>query len=146
MVVVVGHHRIGRNAKDPVFRPIQVDTSANNRRRRHLVIVKMKIPRRLAQKMAATTGEYAALRAEWPEFESDEQLDAYLAERGLRIPIWTADDVGATEGQVGLAGSPTQVHKINFVVLESTESKDVPATPEGIQALIAELVHEYIVG
>jgi electron transfer flavoprotein beta subunit len=102
--------------------------------------------RRLAQKLAATTGEYAALRTEWPEFQTDEELDAYLAERDLRIPIWTADDVGAAEGQVGLAGSPTQVHKINFVVLESTESKDVPATLEGIQALIAELVHEYIVG
>ena len=32
---------------------------------------------------------------------------------------------------IGLAGSPTQVHKINFVVLESTESKTIPPTPEG---------------
>ncbi len=47
---------------------------------------------------------------------------------------------------MGLAGSPTQVHKINFVVLEGRESKQVPPTPEGVKALIQELMHEYIVG
>jgi electron transfer flavoprotein beta subunit len=102
--------------------------------------------RRLAQKLAATTGEYATLRQQWPEFESDEELDAYLAARDLRIAVWTAEEIGAAEEQVGLAGSPTQVHKINFVVLESTESKDVSPTADGIAAMIAELVHEYIVG
>ncbi len=104
------------------------------------------VRRRMARKLAATPGEYAALRQAWPEFETDEQLDGYLDDRGLRIEVWTVEDIGASPEQVGLAGSPTQVHKINFVVLESTESKDVPATPEGIQAMIAELVREYIVG
>jgi electron transfer flavoprotein beta subunit len=104
------------------------------------------VRRRMALKLAATPNEYAALREEWPEFKTDEELDAFLTERNLKIPVWTADDVGATEGQVGLAGSPTQVHKINFVVLTGTESKEIAPTPEGIQAMIAELVHEYIVG
>jgi electron transfer flavoprotein beta subunit len=104
------------------------------------------VRRRIERKLAAAAGEYAALRAQWPEFESDEQLGTYLADRGLQIEVWTAEDIGASEEQVGLAGSPTQVHKINFVVLESTESKTVPPTPEGIAAMIAELVHEYIVG
>jgi hypothetical protein len=45
-----------------------------------------------------------------------------------------------------LAGSPTQVHKVNAVVLESTASKDVAPTREGIAAMIEELVKEYIVG
>jgi hypothetical protein len=35
---------------------------------------------------------------------------------------------------------------VNFVVLESTESKTIAPTQEGIAAMIAELVHEYIVG
>jgi electron transfer flavoprotein beta subunit len=104
------------------------------------------VRRRMTHKLAATPGEYAALRAEWPEFASDEELDAYLAARDLRITVWTADDIGASEEQVGLAGSPTQVHKVNFVVLESTESKTVPPTADGIAAMIQELVHEYIVG
>ena len=64
---------------------------------------------------------------QWPEFETDEALEAYLAEHDLKIPVWTAEDIGATEGSIGLAGSPTQVHKINFVVLESTESKTISA-------------------
>jgi electron transfer flavoprotein beta subunit len=104
------------------------------------------VRRRIERKLAAAPGEYAALRAAWPEFESDEQLEAHLTARGLKIAVWTAEDIGASEEQVGLAGSPTQVHRINFVVLESTESKTIPATPEGIGAMIQELVHEYIVG
>jgi len=104
------------------------------------------VRRQMERKLAATPNEYAAIRARWPEFETDEQLDSYLGDRGLRIPIWSAEDIGATEGNIGLAGSPTQVHKVNFVVLESTESKTITPDQEGIAAMIAELVREYIVG
>ena len=104
------------------------------------------VRRQIAGKLAATPGEYAALRKQWPEFETDASLEAYLDAHGLRIPVWTADDIGATAEAIGLAGSPTQVHKINFVVLESTESKTILPTPEAIAAMVAELVHEYIVG
>jgi electron transfer flavoprotein beta subunit len=100
----------------------------------------------MERKLAAVPSEYASIRTRWPDFESDDALDAYLAGHGLKIPVWSAEDIGATEGSIGLAGSPTQVHKINFVVLESTESKTIPANAEGIAAMIAELVHEYIVG
>jgi electron transfer flavoprotein alpha/beta subunit len=104
------------------------------------------VRRRMERKLAASPLEYAAVRKEWPEFESDEALDAYLTEHDLKIPVWSAEDVGAAEGLVGLAGSPTQVHKVNFVVLESAESKTIPATLEGIAAMVQELVREYIVG
>ena len=104
------------------------------------------VRRQIAHKLAATPGEYAALRKQWPEFETDEALEAYLGARDLRIPVWTADDIGATAGSIGLAGSPTQVHRVNFVVLESTESKAVEPTPEAIAAMVAELVHEWVVG
>jgi len=104
------------------------------------------VRRRMAAKLAATPGEHAALLERWPEFETAEALEAHLRGRGLEIPVWTADDIGATADRIGLAGSPTQVHKVNFVVLESTESKTVEPTPEAIAAMVAELVHEYIVG
>jgi electron transfer flavoprotein beta subunit len=104
------------------------------------------VRRQMERKLAATPLEYAAIRKDWAEFETDEQLDIYLGERNLRIPVWSAEDIGATEGSIGLAGSPTQVHKVNFVVLESTESKTVTPDQEGIAAMIAELVREYIVG
>jgi len=100
----------------------------------------------MERKLAAAPNEYPALRKQWPEFESDQELEAYLTAHDLKIPIWTAEDIGATEGSIGLAGSPTQVHRINFVVLESTESKTISPTPEAIAAMVAELVHEYIVG
>ena len=102
--------------------------------------------KRIEFKLAATPLEYRTLLGKWPEFESEEKLEAYLAERNLRIPVWTADDLGIETDKIGLAGSPTQVYKVNFVVLESAESKMVPANQEGINALIQELVKEYIVG
>ena len=82
----------------------------------------------------------------WPEFETVEALQSYLSERGLLIPVWTAADLQVDQSLLGLAGSPTQVYKVNYVVLETTESKDVQPTPEGIQAMIQELIREYIVG
>jgi electron transfer flavoprotein beta subunit len=104
------------------------------------------VRRQMERKLAAVPSEYAAIRTEWPDFESDEALEAYLTARDLKITVWSAEDIGATEGSIGLAGSPTQVHKVNFVVLESTESKTISPTAEAIKAMIAELVHEYIVG
>jgi electron transfer flavoprotein beta subunit len=104
------------------------------------------VRRQLALKLASIPGEHAALLEQWPEFETEAALRAYLAAHDLDIPVWTADDIGVNAESIGLAGSPTQVHKVNFVILESTESKTVPPTPEAIAAMVAELVHEYIVG
>jgi electron transfer flavoprotein beta subunit len=100
--------------------------------------------RRLEYKLAATPLEYAARLKAWPEFGTEAALDSYLAARHLKIPVWTAADIDADEARLGLAGSPTQVHKINFVVLEARETKTVAPTPEGIQALIQELIKEYV--
>jgi electron transfer flavoprotein beta subunit len=104
------------------------------------------VRRQIARKLAATSAEYAELQKRWPEFETQAALEEYVSARGLEIPVWTADDIGVAAESIGLAGSPTQVHKVNFVVLESTESKTVPPTSEAIAAMVAELVHEYIVG
>lgn len=102
--------------------------------------------RRMALKLAATAAEIPALLARRPELGSEEALADHVRARGLEIPVWTADDIGVTAEAIGLAGSPTQVHKVNFVVLEHTESKTVEPTQAAIAAMVAELVHEYIVG
>lgn len=104
------------------------------------------VRRQIEYKLAATPHEYAARLNRWREFESEEKLEAYLAARNLKIPVWTADDLAVEVDRLGLNGSPTQVYKVNYVVLETTESKQVPANPEGIAALVQELVREYIVG
>jgi len=102
--------------------------------------------KRIEFKLAAIPTEYPKLLTKWPEFVSAEALEKFLSERNLTIKVWSAADLDVDETQLGLAGSPTQVYKINFVVLETTESKDISATAEGIQALIQELIKEYIVG
>ena len=104
------------------------------------------VRRRIGYKLAATKLEYKALLAKWPFFGTEEAMGAYLTERNLDIPVWSAADIGAEETKLGLAGSPTQVFKINFVVLEGNESKEIQPTAAGIKALVQELVKEYIVG
>jgi electron transfer flavoprotein beta subunit len=101
--------------------------------------------KRIEYKLAATPNEYPKLLKKWGEFESEQALEDYLKQRNLNIEVWTAADLNVDEGDLGLAGSPTQVYKVNYVVLGTTDSKEILPTPEGIQALIAELVKEYIV-
>lgn len=100
--------------------------------------------RMLACKLAATPLEYADLLNKWPEFETEEALDAYLVARNQKIAVWTADDISADERLVGLAGSPTRVLKIDSVVLGAQEPKAFPATQDGINALVQELRRDYI--
>ncbi len=102
--------------------------------------------KRIEYKLAATPNEYLALLRAWPEFADEGALKAHLAGKKLNIEVWTAADLAVDEASLGLAGSPTQVYKINYVVLETADSKEVQPTAEGIQALIDELVQEYIVG
>ena len=104
------------------------------------------VRKRIANKMAAIPAEVPALLEKWPEFETGAALEKYLSERDLMITVWSVDDLDVEETQLGLSGSPTQVYKVNFVVLESTESKEIEPTPQAIKAMIDELVKEYVVG
>jgi electron transfer flavoprotein beta subunit len=104
------------------------------------------VRRRIQYKLAAIPTEVPALLEKWPEFGSAAALEEYLAANNLKIAVWTAEDLDVDESLLGLAGSPTQVYKINFVVLEATESKEIPPTEEGIRSLIQELIQEYLIG
>ena len=59
------------------------------------------VRRAIAYKMAATPLEYGALLERWPEFGTEEELEAYLAERDLKITLWTAADLDVDEEQTG---------------------------------------------
>jgi electron transfer flavoprotein beta subunit len=102
------------------------------------------VRRMLSYKMAATPLEYSALLKKWPEFETEEALDRYLADRGQQITVWSGADVGTDYSRVGLSGSPTKVLKVDFVTLESSDSKEVSDSPEGLSELVHELVQDYI--
>jgi electron transfer flavoprotein beta subunit len=101
--------------------------------------------KRIEYKLAATPNEYPKLLKKWDEFKDEQALAEYLMQRKLNIEVWTAADLSVNEAELGLAGSPTQVYKVNYVVLETADSKEILPTAEGIEALIAELVKEYIV-
>ncbi len=98
----------------------------------------------LARKLAATSLEIPALLERWPEFGTEEALDRYLEERGLKIPLWTSADIDAEEERLGLSGSPTKVLKVDYATLETSESKEVPPSAEGVSILLRELADEYI--
>jgi len=102
------------------------------------------VRRMLAYKLAATPLEYSDLLRQWPEFETEEALAGYLAERGLDILTWNADDIGADIERVGLVGSPTKVLKVEFVTLESSDSRSIDASPQGLAELVQDLARDYI--
>ena len=102
------------------------------------------VRRMMVFKLAATPLEYAALVEQWPEFETEEALDKYLAERGQKITVWNADDVGAELDRVGLSGSPTKVLKVDFVTLAADDTKEIEASQEGLAELVEELARDYI--
>jgi electron transfer flavoprotein beta subunit len=102
------------------------------------------VRRAIAHKLAATPLEYGTLLEEWPEFGTEEELDTYLSERGLKIALWTAADLDVEEDRLGLGGSPTKVLKVDYVVLKSEDIKTVLESQESISEMVQELVAEYI--
>jgi electron transfer flavoprotein beta subunit len=75
----------------------------------------------------------------------DELLEKAKAEN-LYIETWNIEDIGADVSMCGLAGSPTKVHKVENVVLSGSEYKNVPATAEGMNEMIGELMQDHIFG
>ena len=79
------------------------------------------------------------------EWVTDEDVK-YLKERDLEIPVVSFCDIVVNPEYIGLAGSPTRVKEIHSVVFKSIESKDYPATQDGMNSMMKELVSEHIIG
>ena len=101
--------------------------------------------RLLALKLASIPQEYSDLLDKWPEFESEESLESYLDQRGLKITNWDGAAIDIDYARVGLSASPTKVSKVDFIILETDESKDFEASREGVEALVKELVSDYTI-
>jgi electron transfer flavoprotein beta subunit len=101
--------------------------------------------RLLALKLASIPQEYSGLLDKWPEFESEESLESYLDHRGLKITNWDGAAIDIDYARVGLSASPTKVSKVDFIILETDESKDFEASREGVEALVKELVSDYTI-
>lgn len=76
---------------------------------------------------------------------NDQLKEEYIA-KGLFIPTLTADDLDVDPDRCGLKGSPTKVHKIDSVVLGGSEHETIPATKDGMYALIDKLMEDHIFG
>ncbi|MBT3381235.1 MAG: electron transfer flavoprotein subunit beta/FixA family protein [Lentisphaerae bacterium] len=102
--------------------------------------------RLMTYKKAVTRSELQAQHG-GADYEDANQVAAEedrLRERGLWIHEWHVEDIGADRERVGMPGSPTKVKKIESVVLSGQEFHDVPATQEGINELVHELISEHI--
>jgi electron transfer flavoprotein beta subunit len=65
---------------------------------------------------------------------------------GLCIAEWGVADVGGEEGQFGLSGSPTKVKKIENIVFQAKESKQLTAADADIDSLMKELITNHTIG
>jgi len=68
-----------------------------------------------------------------------------MEEKGLLIKHWDLNFISADLSWCGRSGSPTQVHRIQSVVLATKESKEIPPTDDGIADMIHELIEDKII-
>ncbi|MEE9167103.1 MAG: electron transfer flavoprotein subunit beta/FixA family protein [Candidatus Neomarinimicrobiota bacterium] len=71
---------------------------------------------------------------------------AELDKRGLIIETWSAADLNADLGSIGLAGSPTKVKKVENIVFATSKAKNIEPTEKGIRKLLDELIEEHTFG
>ena len=75
----------------------------------------------------------------------DNLVEEYKA-KGLFIKTWTMDDLDVEPARCGLHGSPTKVHKVESVVLASSEHVKIEPTKEGLSNLIDRLLQDHVLG
>jgi electron transfer flavoprotein beta subunit len=127
---------------------ITVPSSANNPRpagaQRYMKFKKARTTLEIEQEVTSSSpaGQYGP---DLLEEEIQQQIE-FFRERGLLIKAWSAKDIKADPGSIGLAGSPTKVKKVQSVVLTASENKRIEPTPDGIQTLFKELIEDRTFG
>lgn len=81
------------------------------------------------------------------EREGNEKLTAAAENKPyLDITQWGAADIDCDPKQIGKAGSPTNVKKVENIVFKAKESRTMTGSDEDINALMKELIAEKIIG
>jgi len=82
--------------------------------------------------------------------KSQEMVDDYIASANskpyLAIKEWGVSDIDCDHNELGLAGSPTKVKKVDNVVFGVKESKRIEDIDEDINSLMKELISAHIIG
>jgi len=68
------------------------------------------------------------------------KLDA----KGLLIPTWTPVEIEAEPGRIGRMGSPTQVMKVEWVVLKCDITKNIEPAEDAVRELVKELIEKHV--
>jgi electron transfer flavoprotein beta subunit len=117
-----------------------------------LTVIDSNIPRPqnamriMKYKKAKTKSELIKGNSEYTDAEMLAEKEKCLADKGLLIHEWSAEDVGADKGRIGFAGSPTKGKEVMSVVLTATDSKKIEPTEQGINGLMHELINDHTLG
>ena len=101
--------------------------------------------RAMAFKNAKTLMELETMADENSLLNTEQLKDEFVA-KGLFIQTLTTDDLDVEVERCGLHGSPTKVHKVESVVLGSSEHVQVEPTNEGLGELVDKLMEDHIFG
>ena len=74
------------------------------------------------------------------------QMCRVMKYKNAEPEVLSCDDIGCEADRCGFAGSPTSVNKIMSVVLAGGDFREIPATDEGINGLVKELIDEHTIG
>ena len=78
--------------------------------------------------------------------ENIDYIDIYSSRPYLNLTEWSVDDVEADKVQCGLSGSPTKVKKIENVVFQAKESRQLTDDDVDIEELMKELIDNHTIG
>ncbi len=76
----------------------------------------------------------------------EDYLHLYNNRPFLNIREWTVNDIESNPAELGLAGSPTKVKKIENVVLQAKEAKVLTSSDNDIEQLMKELFESHTIG
>jgi electron transfer flavoprotein beta subunit len=97
----------------------------------------------LKYRKAACDFDLPTLLPSYPQFRSADELREYLRSRGLLVQMWGIEDIKADQENVGFAGSPTMVKKIESITLTGRGFKAIEPTEHGIKEFVAELIEDH---
>jgi electron transfer flavoprotein beta subunit len=78
--------------------------------------------------------------------QSEDYMDLTNDRPYLNIPEWSVNEIESDQKLLGLSGSPTKVKKIENVVFQAKESRQIQANDEEIEGLIKELIANHTIG
>jgi electron transfer flavoprotein beta subunit len=101
------------------------------------------VKRLLKYRKAACEFDLPSLLVKYANFQGVDALREHLKRKGLYIEMWGLADIDADPSQVGFAGSPTMVKKIESITLTGKGFKKVEPNEEGIKEFVAELIEDH---